>query len=67
MLAYKVETSPDTPALKTGQETYTWKEIEKASQIIADDLASLGVGRYKDLIIRGGENIMPADNEHGKP
>ena len=50
-LARKVEENPDKVVLVCEGESYTWKEIDMASQIMAADLEKLGVikGRHVGL------------------
>ena len=43
-LASKVSENPDKVVLIGECGEYTWKDIDKGSQILADDLAKLGVG-----------------------
>lgn len=41
----KIEEMPDAPAVCDDDRTYTFLDIERGSQIIAHDLAKLGIGR----------------------
>ena len=52
-LAYKAGKKPDKTVLKAGGSTYTWEDIDKCSQIVAGDLASLGVKKGTHVGICG--------------
>lgn len=51
-LEKKVQTEGERIAVKTENESYSWNDIEKCSQIVADDLSKLGVkkGTHVGLI-----------------
>ena len=44
-------------ALRSEDEPFTWYDIERASQIIAEDLARLGVGTGSHVGICGGNSV----------
>lgn len=52
-LSCKASKHPDKEILKAGGVTYTWEDIDKCSQIIAKDLASLGVKKGTHVGICG--------------
>ena len=57
LLARHVRQSGDKVVLKNEREAYTWKDIDKASQIIAGDLSVLGVGKGAHVGICAGNSI----------
>ena len=56
-LKRKVEESADSVALVSEQGSWTWLDIEKASQIIADDLAKLGVTTRTHVALCGANSV----------
>ena len=52
-LAFKTRRSPDRANLTAGGYTYTWEDIDVCSQIIANDLHSLGVRKGTHVGICG--------------
>lgn len=57
LLARHVKQSGDKVVLKNEREAYTWADIDKASQIIAGDLAMLGVGKGAHVGICAANSI----------
>lgn len=45
LLKKRVREAPDAAAFAYAGRSYTWTDVEKASQIIADDLSKAGVGK----------------------
>ena len=57
LLAHHVSTGADQIVLRSEEELFTWYDIERASQIIAEDLARLGVGAGSHVGICGGNSV----------
>ena len=58
LLRRQADTMPDQPILKQEDgTTYTWREIDMASQIIAHDLALLGVGAGAHVGLCGANSV----------
>ena len=57
LLAHHVRTSADQIVLRSEVEPFTWYDIERASQIIAEDLARLGVGVGSHVGICGANSV----------
>lgn len=57
LLAHHVRTGADQIVLRSEDEPFTWYDIERASQIIAEDLARLGVGVGSHVGICGGNSV----------
>ena len=55
-LAQKVKYGEDKVILEANGNTYTWKEIDQCSQIIADDLSKLGVEKRSHVAICGANS-----------
>ena len=55
-LSYKAGTIPDNVVLKSGGRLYTWNDIEMCSQIVASDLAGLGVKKGTHVGICGADS-----------
>lgn len=56
-LAQKVKYGPDKTILSAGGESYNWKEIEESSQIIANDLEKLRIGKRTHAALCGANSI----------
>lgn len=57
LLRRRVEKSGDKVALRNETEAYTWRDIDVASQIVAGDLAALGVRRGSHVGVCGANSI----------
>ena len=57
LLAHHVRANADQIVLRSETEPYTWYDIERASQIIAEDLTRLGVGVGSHVGICGGNSV----------
>ncbi|MBQ9329157.1 MAG: AMP-binding protein [Solobacterium sp.] len=57
LLSQHVSHAADQTILKNAQETYTWKDVEIASQIIAEDLNRLGITPGKRVGLCGLNSI----------
>ena len=57
LLARHVRQSGDMVVLKNEREAFTWADIDRASQIIAGDLAMLGVGKGAHVGICASNSI----------
>ena len=56
-LEHKAKNGPDKEILSSDGASYNWKDIEKCSRIIANDLAKLGVGKGTHVAICGANSI----------
>ncbi len=56
LLARKVMEHPDKIFL-AGEDSYTWKEIDIASQIIAEDLRKMGVKKGSHVAVSGANSV----------
>jgi len=56
-LEHKAKNGPDKEILCSEGISYNWKEIDKCSHIIANDLAKLGVGKGTHVAICGANSI----------
>ena len=52
-LAYKIKNGPDKTIVSYLGKNYNWQDIEKYSQIIADDLAKIGVKKGSHVALCG--------------
>ena len=57
ILAYKVNTVVDKPIFTYAGKSYNWSDIEKYSQIIANDLSKLGVKKGTHVAICAANSI----------
>ena len=57
MLAYRVKTSPDKEVFFLGDKAYTWLDVDRTSQIIANDLAKLGVKKGSHVAVLSNNSI----------
>lgn len=57
LLAHHVRAAADQIVLRSEDEPFTWYDIERASQIIAEDLARLGVGVGSHVGICGANSV----------
>jgi len=57
ILSRQVREYGDVVVLQNERDSYTWRDIDTASQIIAADLANLGVGAGTHVGICGGNSV----------
>ena len=57
LLSRQVRESGDVVVLSSESDDYTWRDIDIASQIIAGDLAALGVGRGSHVGVCGANSV----------
>ena len=57
LLAHHVSANAYQVVLRSEEEPFTWYDIERASQIIAEDLTRLGVGVGSHVGICGGNSV----------
>ena len=62
LLSYRVATDPDKKILYCDDKSYSWKDIDEASQIVAKDLFDLGVrkGSHIGMFARNTFNWVAA-------
>ena len=57
LLKRRAEKSADKVVLKNERESYTWKDIDQASQVIAGDLAAIGVEKGSHVGLCGANSV----------
>ena len=57
ILSHQVREYGDLTVLQNDHDSYTWRDIDTASQIIASDLAAMGVGKGTHVGICGANSV----------
>lgn len=57
VLSFRVKTTPDKKIFYADDRAYTWQDVDRCSQIIADDLSRLGVRKGSHVGIMGRNSI----------